>query len=317
MARLPSILCIVGPTASGKTALGIKLAKQFGGEIINADARQIYRSLNIGTGKPPGKRGKAFGHPAFLVEGIPHYLMGFLAPQEIFTVAQWCRCAKRAIAGITKRGHLPMIVGGTGLYIQALVDNYQIPSVPPQQVFRKAMESKTLFELIDLLRLADPDAVGLVDIKNRPRVLRALEVTTFTGEPFSRLRSKAQPLFDACLIGRSRAREELHMRIDQALEEMFRAGWVEEVKMLQAKGLSLQAPAMTSIGYKEIGACLRGEMTLEEATKKTKQATNQYAKRQITWFKRDKRIHWIKDEAEAEEIVQRWLHQKKKKSKMT
>lgn len=305
---LPRVLCIVGPTSSGKTLLGIRLSKQFGGEIVNADARQVYREFDIGTGKPiGGKRTSKGGRSMYLFQDIPHYLMDYLPPSDLLTVAEWREKAMTAIRGIRDRGHIPLVVGGTGLYIQALVDNYQIPEVPPQDSFRKAMEGKTLPELVALLLRLDPAAEKLVDIKNPRRVLRALEVATFTGKPFTEQKGAAKPVIDPLLIAIKREREELRERIDQAVEAYVEAGWLDEIRRLHKSGIAWDAPAMTSIGYRELGAYIRGESTLEQAIEKTKRATWQYAKRQLTWFKRDQRIHWVKDEDEAEKLVAKWL----------
>jgi tRNA dimethylallyltransferase len=307
------VLCIVGPTSSGKTLLGIRLSKKFGGEIVNADARQVYREFDIGTGKPiGGKRTAKGGRNMYLFEDIPHYLMDYLPPSELLTVAEWRDKAMVAIRGIRDRGHLPLVVGGTGLYIQALVDNYQIPAVPPQDSFRKAMEGKTLAELVKLLLRLDPAAEKLVDIKNPRRVLRALEVATFTGKPFTEQKGAAKPLIDPLLIAMKRERDELRDRINQAVEAYVEAGWLDEIRRLHKSGIGWDAPAMTSIGYRELGTYIRGEATLEQAIERTKRATWQYAKRQLTWFKRDQRIHWVKDEEEAEKLVAKWLKARRK-----
>lgn len=305
---LPRVLCIVGPTSSGKTLLGVRLAHVFRGEIINADARQVYQEFDIGTGKPIGgrrecKRGRCY----YLFEGVPHYLMDFLPPDQLFTVAEWREKAITAIRYIRRRKHLPIVVGGTGLYIQSLVDNYQIPEVPPQPAFREAMATKPLDELADRLIHLDPEAEKVVDLKNPRRVLRALEVITFTGKPYTSLRKKAKPLVEPILIGMKRSKEELRARIDEAVETYIEAGWLDEIRRVKKSGTPWDAPAMTSIGYRELGAYIRGETTLESAIQKTKDATWQYAKRQMTWFNRDKRIHWVKDEDAAEKLVKKWL----------
>lgn len=307
------VLCIVGPTSSGKTLLGIRLAKRFGGEIINADARQVYQEFDIGTGKPiGGKRVNRGGLGYYQFEDVPHYLMDFLPPERVFTVAEWREKALLAARGIAKRKHLPLVVGGTGLYIQALIDNYQIPEVPPQQAFRDAMASKAAEELVAMLLRLDPKAAQVVDLKNPRRVLRALEVTTFTGKPFTELRTKAKPVVDPLLIAIRRSKDELRERINLAVETYVEAGWLDEIRRVRKLGIGWDAPAMTSIGYRELGAYLRGESSLDEAIAKTKEATWQYAKRQLTWFKRDNRIHWVDSEEEAERLVEKWLKKKKR-----
>lgn len=278
---------------------------------MNADARQVYREFDIGTGKPiGGKRTSKGGRSMYLIEDVPHYLMDYLPPSELLTVVEWREKAMTAIRGIRKRGKIPLVVGGTGLYIQALVDNYQIPAVPPQESFRKAMSGKSLAELVKLLLRLDPAAEKLVDIKNPRRVLRALEVSTFTGKPFTEQKGAAKPVIDPLLIAIKRERDELRERINLAVEAYVEAGWIDEIRRLNASGISWEAPAMTSIGYRELGAYIRGESTLEQAIELTKRATWQYAKRQLTWFKRDTRIHWVKDDEEAEKFVEKWLKRK-------
>ncbi len=305
---LPRVLCIVGPTSSGKTLLGVRLAKAFNGEIINADARQVYQEFDIGTGKPiGGKRECKRGRNYFLYQDVPHYLMDFLPPDQLFTVAEWRKVAITAIRYIQRRKYLPIVVGGTGLYIQSLVDNYQIPEVPPQPAFREAMSTEPLEELARRLIHLDPEAEKVVDLKNPRRVLRALEVITFTGKPYTSLRKKAKPLVEPLLIAIKRSKEELRERIDQAVELYIEAGWLDEIRRVKKSGTAWDIPAMTSIGYRELGAYIRGETMLEEAIQKTKDATWQYAKRQLTWFNRDKRIHWVEDENAAEELVRKWL----------
>ncbi len=326
--RVPRTLVIVGSTSSGKTSLSLRAAQAFQGEIINADARQIYRETSIGTGKPPGRRGKYLGYNAFLVSvpyqfvaeklidqkksksippEIPHYLMDFLSPDQIMTVAEWRERALKAVRGIERRKHLPIIVGGTGLYVSALVDNFSIPQVPPNPSLRESFEKQPLDKLVDLLLKMDPTSAGVVDLKNARRVIRALEICTFTGKPLAQLRTKKPPVIDPFMVGLHWSRDILNKRIDAAVDRMMEEGWPEEVRRLHAMGLSWSAPAMTSIGYREIAMYLRGELMLEEAVQKAKTATHQYAKRQETWFKRDKRIQWAKNEEEAMEMIGDWV----------
>lgn len=304
---IPRIVCVVGPTSSGKTDLGIYLATRFEGEVINADARQIYRDLSIGTGKPSkGVQGLYRHRKIFLVDDVPHHVMDVLPPDQLCTVTEWRQKALDAIGVITRRKHLPIVVGGTGLYIQSLVDNYQIPAVPPQSSFREAMESKSLKELVELLRRTDPEAAKVVDLKNPRRVLRALEVMTFTGQSFVGQRIPGKKLVDALLIAPYQEKELLHERIALSVDRMIQRGWIEEIERLRDQGVSWDAPAMTSIGYRELGMFVRGELGRDEAIELVKRATRQYAKRQMTWFKKDKRIHWVKTREEAEELVRVW-----------
>lgn len=305
--RLPRIVCVVGPTASGKTALGIRLAKTFHGEIVSADARQCYKEFSIGTGKPQGARGMFERRRAFLVQGVPHYLMDFLKPTEIMTVAEWREAAFAAVKGITRREHLPIIVGGTGLYIKSLVDNFTFPRVEPKPHLRAAFEGKPLSELVRLLLKLDPAAAEAVDLKNPRRVIRALEVTTFTGKPFTSQKLVGKPIVEAFQVGIKRTRAELNARIDAEIESMIEHGWIDEIREIMRKGIPIDAPAMNSIGYRELLCYIKGEKSLEDAITACKTAVHRYAKRQETWYKRDPRIHWTHDEDEAVELVRDWL----------
>ena len=305
--RLPRIVCIVGPTSSGKTTLGLRLAKEYNGEVVNADARQCYSDFDIGTGKPEGARGTFEGRRAFLVEGVPHYLMDFLKPTITLSVAEWREMALTAVKGIASRKHLPLVVGGTGLYVQALIDNFSFPKVEPQPHLRKAFESKPLTELVALLLKLDPAAAEVVDLKNPRRVIRALEVVTFTGKSFTSQKTKGKPIVDAFQVGIKWPRDVLYHRIDQEVEDMIERGWIDEIRENVRKKIPLDAPAMTSIGYRELLGYIKGEKTLDAAIAACKQAVRNYAKRQETWFKRDQRIHWASSQDEAAEMVEGWL----------
>lgn len=305
---LPKIVCVVGPTSSGKTALGIRLAKKFHGEIINADSRQVYKGFDIGTGKPEGTRGVYEGHRAFFVEKIPHYLMDFLNLREQYSVVEWREKAQEAIRGIEKRSHLPIVVGGTGLYISALVDNFDFPKVPPNDTLRKAFESKQLSDLVKILVKIDPEAQQHVDLKNPRRVIRALEVATLTGKPFTAQKALSRPQFDTFQVGIRWVRADLYERIDQNVDEMVRRGWADEIKSALDAGFPETAPAMSSIGYRQMLCTVKGTCTLDEAVRSTKTAVHQYAKRQETWFKRDMRIRWVKNDKEAVKLVGEWLN---------
>lgn len=304
---LPKIVCIVGPTASGKTALSLRLAKKFNGEVINADSRQVYKIFNIGTGKPPGKWGVSNGRRAYVVDGVPHHLMDFLPLNKAFTVPEWRDATMKSVKGITKLGNLPFVVGGTGLYIQSLIDNFQFPQIAPNPTFRAALETKPLSENVKLLIKLDPDAERDVDLKNPRRVIRALEVITFTGKPFTKQKILGKPLVDAMQIAIDWPREELYERNNAAVDDMLERGWVDEIKHALKKKIPETAPAMTSIGYRELLRAIKGEMSMNAAVDATKQAVRRYAKRQMTWFRKDQRIKWVKDEDEAVELVERWI----------
>lgn len=293
---IPRILCIVGPTSSGKTALSLALAKKFQGEIINADARQLYRGFDIGTGKPSlADR-----------DTVPHYLFDE-DPHTPLTVSEWRKKALEQIQVVTARGHLPILVGGTGLYIQSLVDNLSIPEVAPQAELRAELSRLSLNEMVKRLQELDPEACNIVDLKNPRRVMRALEVTLSSGQTWSNTQQKGPPLVDALQIGIFRSREELYVRAEQAVDKMIQAGWIKEVEGLLVSGVSRDAEAMSAIGYQELVEVIENNLPLEEVVGKIKQVTRNYIKRQITWFKRDQRIKWVKDEGEAINMVKTFL----------
>jgi len=286
------LIVVLGPTASGKSDLAIKLAKRFNGEIVSADSRQIYQEMDIGTAKPT--KGQA--------ADIPHHLIGVVKPNQEFSLAQYKSLAVKTIKDIQKRGLLPFLVGGTGLYIQAVVDNLQIPRVKPNKKTRDRLEKLTNQQLFNRLNKLDPASAELIDQNNKRRLIRALEVCLLTEKPFSEQRKKGQPLFEIRQIGLKINKATLNKKIDQRVEKMIKAGLVEEVKKLSEK-YHFQLPAMSGIGYQEIGQYLQNKISLAEAKYLIKQRTRQYARRQLTWFKRDKRINWIKNYSAALKII--------------
>ncbi len=289
--NLPKIVVILGPTASGKTDLGLALAKQFNGEIISADSRQVYKKMNIGTAKPMGDWIK----DAYVVDGIPHHIMDIVEPDTDFSLADFKSMATDCIQDILKRNKLPILVGGTGLYIWTIVDNLDIPKTKPNLELRSDLEKNSLSELVVMLRQVDPDSAEKIDLKNPRRVLRALEVAISSGQSFFEQRTKSDPLYDALQIGIEVSKEELNKRIDSRVDKQIKDGLVEETNSLVKLGFGWDLPSMSGIGYKQIGYYLRGEMSLEEAISMLKRDTKRFAKRQMTWFKRDKKIHWIKN----------------------
>ena len=306
--KLPKIVVILGPTASGKTDLGIFLAKKFKGEIISADSRQIYKKMSIGTDKPKGQW-SGNGEPAYMVEDVPHYMMDIVDPGKPFTLADYQKQTVVHIKDILKRKKLPIIVGGTGLYIWAIVDNLDIPKMAPNKKLRDSFEEKKIDELILMLKKMDPESANSIDLSNPRRVVRALEVFINTGESFVKQRLKSAPLFDALQIGLAWPREIINERINVRCDHHVSSGLVDEVKSLANQNYGWNLPSMSSIGYRQIGAYLRGEMSLEEAIIIFKRDTRRYAKKQMTWFKRDKRIVWVEKGriSEAEEAVKFFL----------
>ncbi|MCX7778681.1 MAG: tRNA (adenosine(37)-N6)-dimethylallyltransferase MiaA [Patescibacteria group bacterium] len=310
------LIVILGPTASGKTELAIKLAKFFNGEIISADSRQIYREMDIGTNKIKDSRLKIQNEnlkckiskiekPVFY-KGVPHYLIDVANPDEEFTVAQFKKRAIKIIKNIQKRGKTPFLVGGTGLYIQSIVDNLVIPRVKPDKVLRNKLSTKSNEWLFKKLKKIDPLTANEIDRKNKRRLIRALEVCLKTKKRFSELRKRGKPLFDILQIGLKISRPILYQRINQRVEKMIRDGLVDEVKKLYKK-YSPSLPSLSGIGYQEIIAYLQGKISLPAAVEEIKKNTRHFAKRQMTWFRRDPRIVWLKDYQEIKKRIAYFL----------
>ena len=296
----PKIIAVVGPTASGKTAIGIALAKKYHGEIVSADSRQIYRGMDIGTAKSPLSER----------ENIPHYLLNIKNPDEDYTVADYKHDASAAIENILKKKKLPILVGGTGLYIDAVLDNLDIPKTKADPELRAKIEKDIaengLAAVFKKLVDRDPEAAYLVDPKNPRRVVRALEVAILTGEPFTAQRKKNEPIFNALKIGINPPPEVMRKRIDLRVDLMIQDGLVSEVETL-VKKYGAACAAFDAIGYREIMSYLTGKMSLEQASDIMKHNTWHYAKRQMTWFRKDKNIRWVAKPEEAEKIVKEFL----------
>src|SRR5687767_6928644 len=214
MTSLPKLIAIVGPTASGKTDLAVALAKRLKGEIVSADSRQFYRGTEIGSDIIPGKWVKKYGRRTYIARGVPHYLVGFLPPSKSFTAAQFKDHVIRISRDITKRGHVPILAGGTGLYIRTVVDNLDIPAVPPDAAFRKRMERRTTAALYAELKKKDPAYAARIPAGNRRYAIRALEVIAATGKPFSEVQGKGEPLFEVLQLGIRRPRAKMYRRSD-------------------------------------------------------------------------------------------------------
>lgn len=284
------VVAIVGPTASGKTNLSVRLARELGGEVVSCDSMQVYKGMDIGTAKPT---------PAEML-GVPHHLIGVLEPDEPFSVAEFVQRARGCIDGIRLRGNLPVLAGGTGLYISALLDNIRFEEIEADPAVRKALQRRAEEEgnasLLCELRQLDPETAAGLHENNLGRIIRALEVYKTTGITMSehRRRSRLEPSpYNPCMIGLAFAdRQKLYSRIDQRVDVMLEQGLVDEalrfMQTYQDAGTARQA-----IGYKELFSYFRGEQTLEQAVDTIKRETRRYAKRQITWFRRDPRIQWI------------------------
>jgi len=306
------LLVIVGPTAVGKTALSLRLAARHNGVIISADSRQIYRGMDIGTAKPT---------PAEL-RLAPHELIDIVDPDESFGLAQFQELAMEAIAETHRRGMLPILVGGTGQYVRAVVEGWGIPRVPPQWDVREALAQEAERDGVEALhrRLAevDPEAAARIDARNVRRVIRALEVFLITGTPISELQRKTPPPFDILQIGLRRDRETLYARIDARIEAMLAAGLLEEVRALRAAGYADDLPSMSGLGYRQFLAHLDGEETLRDAVDRVKKDTRRFVRQQSNWFREDDpRIEWFDAEdwdAIATRVVD-WLRKTSEVSK--
>lgn len=279
---------MVGPTAVGKSRLGLRLAAEFDGEIVGADSRQVYRHLNIGTAKPS----------AADMSAVRHHLVDIINADEAFSLARYLDLTSAAIADIQRRGRLPVLVGGSGQYVWSVLEGWRIPRVPPDFEYRRRLEQRAEEEggivLYRELVEADPAAARSIDPRNVRRVIRALEVGRSSPVPFSQLRKKVAPDFEALTIGLTAAREELHRRIDLRVNEMIDRGLVAEVEGLYRMGYGPELAAMSGVGYRQIGACLRNEVTLAEAVAQTKAETHRLVRQQHAWFRGgDSRIRWF------------------------
>lgn len=308
---LPKLIVILGPTASGKTGVSLAMAKKYNGAIISADSRQMYKKMDIGTAKVEGEWQWAFGWKGpqrmYLADGVPHYMVDCVDPGKRFTVAAYRDQALKYIKQIIRMGKVPMLVGGTGLYISAIVDNLQIPRVPPNKKLRESLEEKSLEELFALFENLDPEGAKVIDKKNKRRLIRALEVSIFTGEPFSAQRTKGDPMFDVLQIGMDVPREVLHERISNRVDEMVDKGLIDEITQLLKQKYSWVLPSMSGIGYKQFRKYFEGSESLEDAISHLKRDTRRFARRQRTWFRRDKRIVWCKDREEIDERIEQFL----------
>ena len=287
---LRRLVAIVGPTASGKSAIALELAGRLGGEIVNADSRQIYRGMDIGTAKPAADERRA----------VRHHLYDIVDPAQEYSLALYKRDVRAVLEALWARDTFGWLVGGTGQYVWALLEDWQVPEVPPDHDLRRSLADFAAENgpeaLHDRLRAVDPDAADRIDARNIRRVVRAIEVHHHTGVPISTWQTKGKPDFEYLLFGIDVPRDELDARIDRRVDAMFGAGFVDEVRALLDSGVPAAAPAMSSIGYSEVIRHLAGELSLDEATAQTKRATRRLARRQMQWFRRDdRRIQWVRD----------------------
>lgn len=303
---LPKVIAIVGSTASGKTALGIEIAKRWNGEVICVDSRQVYRGMDVGTAKP---KGTWVAGNTFLVDGVPHWGIDLVDPDEPFSAADYKAYTTNKINEILSSGKLPILVGGTGLWLKTVIDNLDLTSTPGDGVLRAELESRTLGDLYHEYKQLDPEGAAFIDRQNKRRVVRALEVTKLTGKPWSQLQTAGEPLYDTLQIGLLVSRDELAQRIDRRVQEMVARGLMDEVRRLKEKyGCGIES--MTGIGYRQLCTFFCDRQNLSEVIEDIKRDTRQYAKRQMTWFKRDERIVWVKPGEPVDELMKRFLQNK-------
>jgi tRNA dimethylallyltransferase len=274
------VIAIVGPTASGKSALALRVAERLGGEIVSADSRQVYRAMDIGTAKPNAEERAR----------VPHHLVDVVDPGERYDVLRYQRDGRAALAAIRARGHVALVVGGTGLYVRALLDGLDLSSLPHDPAVRARLESEDPATLHERLGAIDPDAATRVDPRNTRRLVRYLEVATIAGGPVPRVRGAQIP---ALRIGLRPPREALIAAIEQRVRAMVHAGVLDETRALVARGVDPRLPSMSAHGYVHWAAHLRGEIDLETAIAFTSRDVRAYSRRQMTWFRRDPAIRWF------------------------
>ena len=288
---MPKILCVVGPTASGKTKMGVALAKAFHGEVVSVDSMQIYRGMTIGTAAPTAAE----------MDGVPHHMVAVADPAESWSVARFCAMADSCIQDILARGKLPVLVGGTGLYLDALVRGTAFAAGSSDGEVRDALQQRMAREgaqaLLDELRTIDPEAAAKLHLKDEKRIIRALEVYQETGMTITahdRLTREKPPKYEAVYIGLDFAdRQMLRDRIDRRVDQMVAQGLLQEVRTLLRAGLPRSATALQAIGYKQFLAVEEGLITEQAAIEEVKLRSRQYAKRQLTWLRRNQAIHWL------------------------
>ena len=298
-----NIICIAGPTASGKTALSIALAKELHAEVISCDSMQVYKRMDIGTAKPSVAE----------MDGIPHHMLSVAEPWEDFSVSRYCEMATPILEDILARGKTAIIVGGTGLYMDALIRGNSFapyPSTGMREKLEKQADETGMDAMMQLLHSIDPETAARLHLSDRKRIIRALEVYYETGETITQHNRKTQqmppkyaPVWFAL---EDENRKDLYDRIDQRVTTMLNAGLIDEIKGLLAEGIPEKCTAMQAIGYKEFIAALRGECSIEEAADQVRQASRHYAKRQLTWFRRNPAIHWLrrrKDDTNREILI--------------
>lgn len=295
--KLPKVLCLVGPTASGKSALAITLAKRFNGEVISADSRQVYRGLNLGTGKITKEE----------MSGIPHHLLDVAEPKERFSVADFQRLGKQTVEDILMRGKLPIVCGGTGLYVDTLLSGTALPKVPPNTELRKELEKLPAEQLFEKLKKLDPERAGDIDRHNSVRLVRAIEIAETLGKVPKLEKSENYKVLKIGLLPPDHILKE---KISARLKERLEQGMLAEAEHLRQKGLSHERMEELGLEYRYMARLLQNKLSHEEFEKELTNEIWRYAKRQKTWFKRDKSIHWFPkaDFTKISLLIKNFLH---------
>lgn len=291
---MEKILVILGPTASGKSDLAVLLAKKFKGEIISADSRQVYKQMDLGSGKITKSE----------MKNIPHYLLDVASPKRQFSVNRYQKIAQKALKNILKKEKLPIICGGTGFYIDSLIYNTQFPSTKPDLNLRKKLEKLSNTQLFEKLKKIDPQRAESIDPQNPRRIIRAIEISLSLGK-IPLIKKESQ--YNVLKIGIKKDLEEIEERIDKRLEKRLKKGMIKEVEKLRESGLSWKKLESFGLEYRFIAQYLQEKISKEEMKKLIKTKSRQYAKRQLTWWKKDREIKWIKSEKEAEKITKEFL----------
>lgn len=298
-----SMICIPGPTASGKTALAVEIAKLTNGEVVSCDSMQVYRRMDIGTAKPTREE----------MQGIPHHMIDVCEPDEDFSVSRYCEMATAAVEDILSRGKTAIIAGGTGLYMDSLIRGNAFapfPATGQREKLEAEADQVGMAVMLERLRAIDPESAARLHLADRKRILRALEVYLETGETITahNLRTQAiPPRYSPIWLGLDfENRQDLYDRIDRRVDIMLEEGLVEEIRSLLDSGIPCKCTAMQAIGYKEFTDALDGKCSIGEAAEQVKQSSRHYAKRQLTWFRRNKSIHWLirKENTTGQEILE-------------
>ena len=306
--RRKKIIVIVGPTASGKSELAVHLAKRFNGEIISADSRQVYRGLDRGTGKVPGRWQKKAGGERFIYKSIPHYCIDTVSPKKQFSVTEFTRDAKNAIEKIRMRGKIPIIAGGAGFWIDAIVYNLNLPEVRPNMKLRKILAQKSAEKLFHFLKKIDSKRASKIDPRNPRRLIRAIEIAYAIGKS---PKIKKRAAYDTLWIGIKTLPDILKLKIKKRLATRLREGMIEEAVLLRKKGLSWKRFYALGLEYRFLADYLQKKMGREELSERLFCAIWHYAKRQMTWFKKNKEIRWVESKKKAYFLTKEFLNLQK------